>query len=345
MRRIKVFFTILLLGSTIVIPNTFAQDEPRTVINVPQWSGYDISIHPDRKIIASASLLKVIHLFDIETAEEIKVLAGHEKGVETVGYSPKGNILVSGDQSGFNFIWDTKTNLHIKTLDKHTSAIKDIVFTRDGKILATGSWGWGETLRLWNPETGELLHGMESGVVDDVAFSFDESVVASGSLHTGLIHIWDTDTGDLLHELETGMEHVLALEFWGKERMLVCGGTDGLQLWDAEKGVRINTFLKIGGDNEVRTIAINPDRRLLASGRNDGLVHLWDLKTLKIVETIDWHFSRLNTVAFSTDGLTLATVAGENEIGVWDVEPLEDIVFNVSPHDKVSVLWGDLKQR
>lgn len=343
MLRIKVFFTILLLGSTIVIPNTFAQ-EPRTVINLPQWSGYDISIHRGGKIIASACLDNVIRLYSIKTAKEIKVLEEHQAGVKAIGYSPKRNIFVSGDQDGFNIIWDTKTNRRIKTLDKHAWVIKDIVFSRRGKILATGSWGWGKTLRLWNPMTGELLHGMESGEVNDIAFSFDASVVASGSLDTGLIHIWDTGTGDLLHTFETGMEHVLALEFWGKERMLVCGGTDGLQLWDTEKGERVETFAKEGDDNEVTTIAINPDQRLLASGRNDGLVHLWDLNTLKIVNTIDWHFSQLKTVAFTPDGRTLATVAGENVIGVWDVEPLDE-VLDVSPRDKASVLWGALKQR
>ena len=312
---------------------------------MPAWSGYDISFHPDGKIIATACLNKFVRLFDIETAEEIKVLEGHEKGVVAVGYSPDGKFLVSGDQGGFNFIWDTETYEHIKTLDKQTWVIKDIVFTRDGKILATGDWGsFGETLRLWNPETGDLLHGMESGRVDDIAFSFDDSVVASGSLETGLIHIWDTDTGDLLHTLETGMEDVLALEFWGTERMLVCGGTEGLQLWNPEIGELVKTFPKIGDDNKVRTIAINRDQRMLASGRNDGLVHLWDLNTLELMQTIDWHRSRLNTVTFTPDGYTLATVAGR-AVGIWDVEPLEEVVPSVSPKDKVSVLWGDIKQR
>ena len=345
MRQITILLIILLLVLTIAGPNTFAQeDEPRVTINLPAWSGYDISIHHDGKTIASASLFKVIRLFDIETAEEIKVLEGHEKGVEAVGYSPDGKILVSGDQSGINFIWDTETYEHIKTLDKHTNIIKEIVFTRDWKILATGSWGWDQTLRLWNPETGVLLRGMEAGEVNDIAFSFDDSVVASGSFETGLIHIWDTDTGDLLHTLETGMEHVLALEFWDRGHMLICGGTEGLQLWNPEIGELVKTFPKIGDNNEVRTIAINPDQHMLASGRDDGLVHLWDLKTLKIVKTIDWHFSQLNTVTFTTDGRTLATVAGQ-AVGIWDIEPLGNIYLNVSPKDKVSVLWGDLKQR
>ena len=227
------------------------------------------------------------------------------------------------------------------------SNYKDIVFSRRGKILATGDGGWngGKTLRLWNPDTGELLHGMESGSVDAIAFSFDSSVVASSSFYTGLIRIWDTGTGNLLHKLETGMAAVRALEFWGKERMLVCGGKDGLQMWDAEKGERVKTFPKTGDNNWVYSIAINPDGRMLASGRLNGLVHLWDLQTYKIVDTIDWHIVPVNNVAFTTDGHTLVTAAGGREIGVWDVEPLDEVNLDVSPRDKASVLWGALKQR
>lgn len=345
MKKLNITLITILLVSTFVVTNTFAQNQPRTIIEMARWTGYDMSIHPDGKTVAAAAIDKFVRIYDMETAVEIQVLEGHGKGVESVRYNPKGDILVSGDQDGFNYIWNTDTNAHIKTLDRHAWAIQAIAFTLNGKILATGDWGWGNTLRLWNTETWELLHGMDSGKVDAAAFSLDGSMVASGSLDTGLVHIWDTDSGELLQKLDTGMENVMAVEFWGKERMIVVGGSGGLQLWDAEAGDLVNTFKKIGDDNSVRTLAINPDRRLMASGRNDGLVHLWDLNTLKLLETIDWHFGRLNAVAFTPDGFTLATTANEIRMGIWDVEPLEDIVLNVNPRDKVSVLWGDLKQR
>ena len=346
MRKINTILITLLLISTVVVTNTFAQKRPRLVIELPRWSGYDISIHPEGKIVASASLANVVHTFNIETGKLIAEIEGHEQGVESIAYSPRGNILVSGDQNGFNIIWDTETNEQVKKLAKHSWVIKDIEFTRGANILATGDWGWGwgQTLRLWNPDTGELIHGMEAGKVDDVSFSFDGAVIASGVLDTGLVQLWDTATGALLQTFDTEMPHVLAVAFIGTERRLVIGGTDGMQLWDAEEGIRLKTFQLIGRDKEIRTIAVNPDQRLLASGGNDSMVHLWDLKTMKVVDTLELHFGRMHTVAFSSDGLTLATAASDSLLGIWDIEPLGPVVqFSVNPKDKISLLWGNLK--
>lgn len=88
-------------------------------------------------------------------------------------------------------------------------------------------------------KTWDLVWGVEAGKVDDIAFSFDGSIVATGSLETGLVQIRDTESGELLHKLETGMEHVLAVTFIGNEWNLVCGGGVVLQLWNGETG---NTF-------------------------------------------------------------------------------------------------------
>ncbi len=344
MRKLNTLLTLLLIVFTIVVLCTYAQAAPRKVIVVPFWSGYDISIHPDGKVISSASLQKIIHLIDIETGEEIKVLEGHTEGVASIGYGPNGDILVSGDQAGFNIIWNTETNEQVNNLAKHTWVIKDIVFSPNGKILATGDWGWDNTLRLWNTETWELLYGKVAGKVDDISFSFDGSAIAAGVLDTGLVNIWETETGDLLHTLDTGMEHVLAVTFIGTERKLVCGGSVGLQLWDGETGEKISDFPE-EGITEVRSADINPDRRLLAVGRADGMVQLWDMKSVTLIETLELHFGRSHTVTFSRDGLTLATAANEVRIGVWDVEPFSEPVLSVNPKGKVSVLWGAIKSR
>ncbi len=346
MRKVNTLLITLLLISAVVVMNTYAQNKPRLVIELPRWSGYDIAIHPDGEIIASASLDKIVHTFNLENGEAIEVLRGHEKGVESVAYSPKGNILVSGDQDGFNIIWDATSNKQIKILDRHKWVIKDIEFSRNGKILATGDWGWGQTLRLWDPDTGELLHGMQAEQVDDISFSFDGSVVATGALVTGLVQLWDTETGELLHTLETQMEHVLAVSFFGVERMLVVGGTGGMQIWNGETGEHVETINDFADNREIRTVAINPDRRLLASGGGDAMVRLWDLETFEELDTLELHFGRLHTVTFSADGLTLATSANDTKLGIWDIEPLgPNILLSVNPQNKASVLWGAIKQR
>ena len=42
------------------------------------------------------------------------------------------------------------------TLEGHTDNVWSVVFSPDGKMLASGSWD--QTVRLWNVNTGQLLH-------------------------------------------------------------------------------------------------------------------------------------------------------------------------------------------
>ena len=74
------------------------------------------------------------------------------------------------------------------------------------------------------------------------------------------------------------------------------------------------------GQFTIRSIAVSPDGRRLASGHYEGQVHLWDANTPGTSQA-DWlaHASRVTALAFAPDGRTLATGGSDGAVALWDV--------------------------
>jgi WD40 repeat protein len=76
-----------------------------------------------------------------------------------------------------------------------------------------------------------------------------------------------------------------------------------------------------GHQGAVHTIAFSPDGRILASGGDDPLVHLWNVSSGESLAEFDGH-KDVQTVAFSPDGKLLAVLDSHGAGGIvklWDV--------------------------
>jgi WD40 repeat protein len=61
------------------------------------------------------------------------------KWVSSLAFSPDGQQLASGSESGTVRLWDVRTGEQVWSLEGYASGVKSVAFSPDGQLLALGS--------------------------------------------------------------------------------------------------------------------------------------------------------------------------------------------------------------
>lgn len=105
-----------------------------------------------------------------------------------VQFSPDGKLLAVATSIG-TYLYDAQTHEEV-TLLETTAGMNSVSFNPDGTLLASGSRD--NTVKLWNPSTGQLIDTLtgHSSYVTSVSFNHDGTLLASGS-YDGTVLLWD----------------------------------------------------------------------------------------------------------------------------------------------------------
>jgi WD40 repeat protein len=186
------------------------------------------------------------------------------------------------------------------------------------------------TALLYDPRLNAFLRGHGGSVLNNVAFSPDGKMLASGS-GDGTIILWDLQTrpGRVPGRIEepfigeplkghNGL--VSSVAFSPDSRMLASGSGDGtVILWDLQtRPGKVPEWLGEplkGHDGGISSVAFSADSRMLASGSGDGTIILWDIQRRQPIGD-----DRVSNVVFSPDGRIMASVSGDGAVTLWGVD-------------------------
>ncbi|MGI8500490.1 MAG: protein kinase domain-containing protein [Hassallia sp.] len=260
-----------------------------------------------------------------ENFEQPSTLKGHSSDVNSVSFTPDGQMLVTGSDDRTIKLWNLTTKQEIRTFKGHSSYIYAIAISPDGQTIASSSVD--KTIKLWNLNTGKEIRTLigHSDSVASVAFSPDGKLLASSSLDK-TIKLWNLQTNKEIRTFTGHSGGVASIAFSPDGLTLASGSYDKtIKLWDVNTGKEIRTLT--GHSGGVASIAFSPDGQQFASGSRDKTIKLWNVNTGKVIRTLTGHNDKVTSVAYirKANSLILASGSNDNTIKLWDTATGQEI--------------------
>jgi WD40 repeat protein len=254
-------------------------------------------------------------LLDAQSGQLLRKFPGHSFGLRGKGdiekplaLSPDGSgIVMPGSSLDRVTLWDVRTGQSLRDFN-HDGLIAELAaFSPDSKRLLASSWSEENknTIQLWDVATGELLRAFtNTNYVECIGFSPDGRQILAQDYEA--VTLWDGTTGQLLHRLPfpPGGSHgpCGAPSFSSDSSLAMVVGSEVVDLWDAQQGIRLRSFW---GNGQMGSSAIfSPDGRhiLIGGGDQPAGLALYSIETGATLQTFE-HAEPIRAAAFSPDGL------------------------------------------
>jgi WD40 repeat protein len=296
-------------------------DTGRLLRRLPPASFVTWSPHEPRLAITRGGELQ---LWD--TAAD-KVLRTHvfAASIEGLAWSPDGKTIAVGLADKTARLWDLASAKETRTLEGHEAVlVRGLAWSPDGKRLATTAQVGKvreQAFRVWDTASGKLLGRFAVPCTDTapaIAWSPDGKTVAVG-LYQGPHGLFDPETGRLVRTLQTG-HFASALAFSPDGRQVALAGDPGVCLRSAGSGKLIHALEGMNAMQSIQSLAWSPDGRSLALG-----YRMADQDSLRVVAAATGQrlpprlADAWSCAAWSPDGKTLAAIAADFSVCLWDV--------------------------
>ena len=301
-------------------------------------------------------------LWDAEAGELLLRFVGHEDVINSVGFSPDDQTLVTAagspppDTNDPSVrLWNVKSGEELLVLPGHAGGSTAAAFSPDGGSIASG--GRDGLVKIWSASTGALLKTMSHpGGVTDVAYRPNGEVLSAG--FSGVIHVWNPVSGSLLHTVGGGNPFgIESIDISNDGQHVVAAGDaygNNLKMFDIDTGALTQQFVG-DADGFLYSTAFSPDgTQVVSTSAFTHRIRFWDVADGSMIAEFDqetgWgQWIRL-PVDVAPDGLTFGYGRGDATLLVATYPGVEPIISGdldgdgiVGPADLAELLaqWGE----
>ena len=299
-----------------------------------------------------------IRVWELKTGKCISTMEGHTGRVNSVAISSDGKYVISGGNDMVLRVWEFNTNRCIRTMKGHTFAIFSVTASTDGKYAISCShdntlrlWNLdsGRCMR-----SIEGFPGLSQAHQEIIAHNGKHVVSCSG---LKVLRIWkipvnNTYQADLMLTLPKGFKKIkqeidILNQAINQAQLLYDEGNyreSFLTLYEIWKGTGFSdmdsidklysSLMKKGKTkglnfsfqkrfmeeqtHPITSVAITYDGRYLASGSDDPVLRVWELKAGQCISIMEGHSDRINSVAISPDGKYVVSGSNDRALRAWE---------------------------
>ncbi|OMB86960.1 WD40 repeat domain-containing protein [Mycolicibacterium conceptionense] len=306
-----------------------------------------VAFSPDGTRIATGGNERLIRLYSTDTNRLIGYLPGHEAAINTLAFHPDNRHLVSSSSDGTIRLWDVGWQRMVGHDDEVWAGFFD-----DGRRIGSGSRD--KTVRWWSPASGRPIG--EPLTIDDAdieyLFPVDENRLLSFGSDVDA-RLWDARTRTPLGEplRIPGNPRILTADS-SVTRIVAQLESRAAQVYGTEKMQPVGN--RIVPAEDIWTMTLRDDGRVLATGGVYGTVELWDTDTgARLGSAMNDGGGAVSSIAFDDGGSMLAVGYEDYTLRLWRTDTsalagrpmnLEDAVTTAvafSPDGRTLASGGD----